>query len=255
MKSSRLPDFTSPPVGEVVLSSQFSPLSTLEAVHFGLFWNEIRSDYALIETHPTIAPVIETFEKKLPPRPQIQLELTAIPAVPRVWYVSEDKTLLVQLQQDRLVCNWRRVKDSDIYPRYEAVRERFVRAWEKFSAFVEREKLGQLTANQCEVTYINQIHSGTTWTDHREVGKVLRPWSGIKSAEALANLEGARLALSFEMKSSEAEGSGKTVGRLHVDFQPAFSVSTGKAVFVLNLTARGAPLGLGLEGTLRFFDL
>ena len=39
------PDFANPPVVELVLSAQFSPLTKLSAGHFGLFWQEFGSDW------------------------------------------------------------------------------------------------------------------------------------------------------------------------------------------------------------------
>lgn len=251
---SDLPNFANPPVSEVVLSCQFSQLSALEAVHFGLFWSAIRSEYPIVETHSPIAPIIETFNEKPSVRPEIRLEVAAIPAVPRVWYLSKDKTHLIQLQQDRIICNWRWVKEGDVYPRYELVRERFANAWEKLTAFIKDEGLGDIEPNQCEVSYLNQIRSGRGWANHSEVTNVLVPWAGLSHAEALADLEGVRVAMKFRMKADNTTNT-EALGRLHVDFQPAYSAPNGSPVFVLNLTARGAPLGQHLDGTLNFFDL
>ncbi len=44
------------------------------------------------------------------------------------------------------------------------------------------------------------------------------------------------------------------MGRLHAELQPARRVSDGSRILVLNLTARGRPLGEGIDGALRFMD-
>lgn len=49
------PDFVNPPIVELVLGAQFSPLPKLTAGHFGLFWNELGPDW----TEPGDGPLIE----------------------------------------------------------------------------------------------------------------------------------------------------------------------------------------------------
>lgn len=248
-----LSSFANPPVGEVVLSCQFDPLVKLQAVHFGLFWEAIRSEYPLVETHPPIEPAREIFDEKPSTRAEIRFELAAVPAVPRVWYLNNDKTQLIQLQQDRLICNWRRVKDDDVYPRYETVRERFESAWNKLLAFLEREDLGHIVPNQCEVTYINQIQSGNSWSDHSEPEKILVSWVTPPTCGVLSESEGVRVAMRFKIRDGGSP-EPRVIGRLHVDFHPAFRSSDTKPIYVLNLTARGIPLGGGVQGALKFFD-
>ena len=40
-----LPDFTDPPLIEVILSIQFSALARLKSAHIGLLWERLRSAY------------------------------------------------------------------------------------------------------------------------------------------------------------------------------------------------------------------
>ena len=48
-------DFANPPIIELVLGVQFSPLTKLTAGHFGLFWKELGEDW----TGPADGPLIE----------------------------------------------------------------------------------------------------------------------------------------------------------------------------------------------------
>ncbi len=51
------------------------------------------------------------------------------------------------------------------------------------------------------------------------------------------------------------DDSGEPIGRLHVLFQPAWKKADISPIFTMNLTARGKPLGEGVEGAFAFFDL
>ena len=56
-----LPDFTNPPLNEVVLSIQFASLTGLKSAHIGLFWERIRSEYPNVTEQATIQTAFETF--------------------------------------------------------------------------------------------------------------------------------------------------------------------------------------------------
>jgi hypothetical protein len=50
-----LPDFGAPPVVETALGVEFAPLRKWSVPHFGVFWNEIKSDYPRFEVQPALA--------------------------------------------------------------------------------------------------------------------------------------------------------------------------------------------------------
>ncbi len=45
------------------------------------------------------------------------------------------------------------------------------------------------------------------------------------------------------------------LGRLHVSIQPGWRKPDNAPIYVLELTARGAPTGIGMEGAQSFFDV
>ena len=45
------------------------------------------------------------------------------------------------------------------------------------------------------------------------------------------------------------------IGRLHATLQPAWKKIDNSPILVLNMTARGVPLGKGIDGAFSFFDL
>jgi hypothetical protein len=49
--------------------------------------------------------------------------------------------------------------------------------------------------------------------------------------------------------------NGAPLGRLHIRTKSGFQVSGGQPIIVLELTARGQPLGEGINGVLPFLDV
>jgi uncharacterized protein (TIGR04255 family) len=172
------------------------------------------------------------------------------PPVPRCWFISDDGTELIQVQQDRFIHNWRRARPTDEYPRYEQVRQRFVRDFETFEGFLHREGLGTLELNQCEVTYLNHIEPSGTGNSLGDLDKVITIITRQYSDDYLGSPETIAFDAHYLM-----EEAGRPRGRLHITSRPQARLVDGSMVLALSLTARGAPLGPGFEDALRFLDL
>jgi uncharacterized protein (TIGR04255 family) len=250
MAGSRLPNFQSPPVSEVALSIQFDPLTGLQIHHFGLLWNEFRTRFPKVETHPPIDRTIETFQREPVVRSPVSFELVNPYMEPRVWFVAATGNELLQVQRDRFVVNWRRVNPDDQYPRYRHARSMLEQEYAVFEKFVADQKLGKIVPNQCEVTYINQIQQCPVWDKHSQVGHVLNVMAPEFRDESLPTPEQFRFSAKYIMGPMDAP-----VGRLHLDFQPAFRTADRKPIFAMNLTARGKPMGTGFAGAMAFIDL
>jgi hypothetical protein len=244
-----LPDFGDPPVVETVLSLQFEPVSRLTTAHVGVLWLRFREQLPLIEEHAPLPPVFEKFE---PPSPaQVEVTIEEKPPVPRVWFLNESKSELIQVQADRFIHNWRRMQGLNPYPHYEAIRDKFRGEVATLEEFLRDERLGALTVNQCEVTYVNHIEPAGVWERHGQLEKVLRNWARLPVSAFLPEAEDGVVRLRFLIPG---EG-GKPSGRFHVALQPAWKKADNSPILSLNLTARGAPLGQGIEGAFAFFDL
>ena len=244
-----LPDFRKPPVAETVLSLQFEPIPGLTSAHLGLLWERFRKELPLIEEHTPLPPVFEKFD---PPSPaQVEVTIEEKPPVPRDWFVNDTKTELIQMQSDRFIHNWRRMEGIEPYPHYEPIREKFRSEVAVLEEFLGDEKLGTLTVNQCEVTYVNHIEPSGMWAGHGQLEKVFSMWSRLVNASFLPDPEDAGLHVRFVIP----DGTGKPIGRLHVIAQPAWKKTDNSPILALNLTARGAPIGEGIEGAFAFFDL
>jgi uncharacterized protein (TIGR04255 family) len=245
---SSLPSFQNPPIDELVLSIQFNSLAQLKSAHIGLFWNTIRNRFPDVSEQPTVAPVFETFGATAP---GIQFQALFTPPMPRYWFEKSGEPALLQLQQDRLLRNWRQAPDnSRVYPRYESVRDAFRKDMEEYQAWLRFEGLGEIVPNQCEVTYINIIRLPDGSNPHTQLDRISNVWSGNISLPSSEKLGHANVQL-----ASIFEHHGKPAGRTYVNFQPAFTQATSEPVVKLDVTARGKPLGETLDDAFSFLDL
>jgi uncharacterized protein (TIGR04255 family) len=243
-----LPDFTNPPVIEVALAVQFDRLTALRTPHLGLLWTEFHDEFPKTEEYAPRDLTVETFG---PPGPKkLEVKFETAPPVPRCWFLNEKGTELIQVQQDAFVHNWRKVGDGDRYPRYEYVRDKFRLELGKFRQFVEREHLGKLVPNQCEVTYVNHIPLNEGYKKYGQVGEVLTVWVSQYSDNFLSEPEEVRFNVSYVIPDK----TGNPLGRLHIGAEPAYRITDEKPIFLLKLTARGRPDGEGEEGLFRFLD-
>ena len=247
------PSYQRPPVAEVALGIYFSPALDLRAVHMGQLWDRWRDRYPQVQDQSPLSPVLpETFPSPLQAVP-FQF-VGGFPGI-RVWYMSELGDQLVQVQPDRLVLNWRRIGQDQPYPRYEVLRPTFVREAQEFIGFLGDIGLGEAAITQAEVTYINPI-SLQELGDPLDLSRLISPWSGRFSDSFLPLPEDTGFRLRFRIPEP---ASGEPVGRLYVEGNPAIHQTLGgeapEEVFMLQLFARGRPLGSGLDGALAFLDL
>jgi len=245
-----LPDFKKSPVVEVALSIQFPPLKGVKNAHFMRLWTDVfRKDFPETEEQPPLNHVLERFGTPTPGNVRIQLE-AGLP-VPRYWFKNTDGTELVQVQRDRFIRNWRQLQTGKPYPRYEPLRKKFIKQFSKFTNFVEKEGMGKIEPDQCEVTYVNDLPDGEGWNSFGELGKVVTVWQSDFSDDFLPTPENIQFTTSFIIPG---EGE-KPVGRLHVAIEPRYQLPDITPLLRLSLTARGAPIGKGLDGVQKFMDL
>lgn len=245
----RLPEFRDPPLNEVVLGLQTVPIQGLDAAHLGLFWAGIRDAFPRSEEKPALDPVIERFGEKPGAFPAPVFRLLEKPETPRVWFLNPSGDQLVQLQQDRFLYNWRKLEESNPYPRYETLRLAFKGEAERLAKFVARERLGELRPTQCEVTYINHITVCEVWQGHQDLHKVFRTWASPPSG-FLPDIEDGQFSMRFVMRDE----SGAPVARLAVQVVPARLRKDDSPIFRMDLTCRGRPEGDSLEGVIQFLD-
>src|SRR5664280_2086175 len=140
-----LPDFRKPPLAETVLSLQFEPLPGLTSAHLGMLWARFRSRFSVVEEHPPLPSVFERFG---PPTPaQVEVSYEEKPPAPRLWFLNEAGSELIQVQTDRFVHIWRKTETLNPYPRYEPIRDKFREEVVALEDFLREEELGSLDVN------------------------------------------------------------------------------------------------------------
>lgn len=226
-----LPDYSLPPVNEVVLGVQFDTLERFTAVHPGLFWQRIRETYPVFSAQPPLATVTESFEGPTQPQIGMQATLSQIPPLPRCWFLDKSENHLVQVQSERFVHNWKKVTGTENYPHYDNIIPDFKRQWQNFLCFVNDEDVGEIKLNHWEVTYVNHISQGEGWSDFGDVYKVFPMLSTNVLGKCLQTPEKISLSLAYSFPDK--------LTRLHVDLATAYRRSDNALLLRLTLTARG----------------
>jgi len=222
-------EFATPPLIEVACGVQFKPIDGWSTAHYGLFWSTLKSEYPLCEDHPPLP--------RLSPgdRPELEFELTALPPLRRVYFIDQTGNFVIQLQPYRFLHNWRRIHETDVYPKFRAAFERFLHYWQKFTNFLRENGLSGPEVEICELTYLNHIY-GPHWRFPRDLSKFLVVSDLTPISKAVAEPDG--VALAFGSPLSQAPG------RLDVTIRSGKRTADEVDVLVLELTARGQPVHL-----------
>lgn len=245
MDVNALPEYENPPVAEVVCGVLFKNLSGLLAPYLGLLWEEFRQRYPTCEEAPPIIPAIETFGDQ---PASTKTEFVEIPPLPRVWYVQEGGTGLVQVQRDRFLYNWRKMGPGDVYPRFERVFGEFDEHLRTFDSFVQTNRLGEVAHLQYELTYVNHVRQGEGWSTHADLGKVFADFAWrVKGQRFLPAPEHINWRTTFLLPSQ--------CGRLHMTVRDAVHPDQGRSLYVFELTARGMPGITSRENMREWFDM
>lgn len=177
-----LPSFERPPVVEVAVGVHFLQLPGLNTVALVRLVDDLwRGRFPHTVEQPLSPP--------LPPAgrgPMLAFQLQAGSPPIRLWSLSEDHSILVQVQHDRLLLNWRKIKDDDPYPRYQQLRGGFAEAWQEFSNYIgDRDDYGVLQPSVAEVTFFNRVPMESA-TEIPTVVKALNIDSGVTGHVAAA---------------------------------------------------------------------
>lgn len=249
----RLLEFSRPPLVEAVLTVQFERIEGFRTVHAGVFWERLRTAFPVfkhVEEHPPVEQALERPGADGFQSSGVRVEILDTPGLPRLFFLNDKKTQLIQLQPDRFSHNWRKTGDGDEYPRYEQIRPSFQKELELFERFLSEEGLGVLTPTQTEISYINHIvPAGGPDTEISPRG-ILKVWPDDYRGTAGAALEDVSLTLRHEIR----DASDKFAGRLLVSLKPAIRRADKSRLLVLELVARGRPQGAGIGGAMSFID-
>ena len=228
-----LPEYKTPPLVEVACGVQFAPIKELLVPHFGLLWELYRAEYPKCMQAPPLARVVERFTDNEGGAVQNVgvLAFDPIPPLPRIWFIHDTDTAVIQVQTDRFLYNWRRVPDAD-YPRYGQVVQAFDKHFSTFTRFLHEYEFGPPIPSQFELTYVNHIPQGMGWKVLGDIGNVF-PDLGWRPSRGryLPDPDEISWKLSSLLPSGDTRLHA-TVGRMMLD-------QTKPPLLTFELTARG----------------
>lgn len=218
-----LPDFSRPPIDEVVISLPFIVMPQLSDAIIGLFWLKVRDTFPRTDTVPRIDLQIEEFSSDpsspVGRPPHILPEFVqAVPGA-RTWFISENDVLVLQVQNGRFTQNWRR-RGEDPYPRFELLMESFWTYYGKFCELLIEEGVPQPLVQQVELNYVN-------WITDLTMASFLRPEAPAISTPGMDQEPENQIATYRYIIRSGSEPDSAPMARLHVDARPAMRVSPG----------------------------
>lgn len=225
-----LPDYTDPPLVEVVIDLQFEAIPGLRLIDVADVWGLFRDRFPIVEEHPPVDPSFETFGPTK--RPMVTLELVRSPHFPRSWFVSEDRDELIQFQPNRFIRNWTKNHDENLrYPRFERIIQNLEREFEQLSRFCKNRFDYTPEINQCEVRYVNQVQvdikRGEQISDFFKAGTFVQ--GGIDDFR-------------FSFRQTVPDKDGEPFARIGCDAGSARD-RRDKSVLKFDIYYRGAPFG------------
>ncbi len=247
--------FANPPIVELVLGVQFSPLTKLTAGHFGLFWKGLGDDWNEPSDGPIIEDQFEWFDRpKRSAAKELQLRFEPMRFPGRFLVAHKQQDRLIQMQATRFHLNWRK-RPGGVYLSYGSLIAEFEETFAKFAAFVEKAHLGSVVVNQWELTYIDAFPEGEYWQTPADWAKVLPGFFSdlFSTNEIGTKLEHRAAEWSYEIEPKR--------GRLHVVAQAGRAGDDTREALLLQMTARGpgtnetvrAGFDLGHKAALRTF--
>lgn len=229
-----LPDYNKPPVVEVAMGVQFTPLKGFSVAHVGLYWKSVRSTFARCQEQPPIPHAVEDVtDLQLASPPTVRL--SGKPDMPRVWFLNDSGNQLVQVQRDRFVHNWRKASAEEDYPRYPSVKSNFEKYWTGFCEFLQSEDLPRPEVDQLELVYVNHIKQGEGWQSLADTQNLFTVFKWRTRSGFLPEPENARWSMKYLLPDE--------LGRLHADAMPIRIQEDGSLVMSLSMTVRGKPAG------------
>lgn len=224
---------------EVAAGIQFRSLLGMRGIVLGPLRERWRDRYPHVQEMIPLPPQVEAGPAG---GAVFQMGFGPVPSS-RYWFLSSDQTELVQVQNDRLVVNWRRGAGAGVYPRYEVIRELFSARLDDLRAFLAEEQFGKAEVVQVELTYINSVPELVSGP----VDDVLLGL-GWPRLDALGPPEQVRASVSFLVPDV---GAGPV--RLYLSVEPGADPD-GSPTGFFTLTVRGAPVADDVDATVGFLD-
>ncbi len=174
-KSTTVLTLNNPPLVEVACGVYFKNLDKLLIPHIGLLWEDFCGEFHRFEEYLPI----QNLNNSQSTNPFI---ISSKPALPRIWFINENETSVLQIQRDLFMLNWRKTGNSD-YPRFGKVYSDFKKYLETFKQFLVKNKLGSLEPVRFELGYINHIAQNQLWSKLNDLSQIFTVFNLINSTK------------------------------------------------------------------------
>ncbi len=202
-KGNNLPEYTSSPVTEVALGVQFEPLLGLDSIEIGRLSASFSEEFPTHLEQPPL-PHVVSVDLSIPANIQIGL----IQQPRRYWFLSHMTDMLLQLQNDRVILNWRKVNDDLVYPRYNALKKLFEGKFNVIDQFVSSKGLGKIKIDMVDLEYTNLIETNSNGPIQLE--KIVHFWKSFDS-DCLGNPESFNIDLQFDLQKEKSSFAKMTI--------------------------------------------
>lgn len=237
IRPKHLPNFELPPLDEVVIGVQFARPANYTSINAKDVWNLFKDKYPTVEEHPPLAPSFEMFGGSTTPS-TFRLQLQPTPLISRLWFISKDRSHLIQFQTDRFLLNWRRQPQGSNYPHFESIADSFEKHFGALRDFFKDSISNNIIINQAEVSYINVIPI-EKYTQAEEFFSFLTITNDSES-------------FNFQTTEVIKDQDGKPYARLFQELQSVTTLDGKSRAFNLSLTFRGKPSGNEIADTVPF---
>lgn len=193
-------DFSAPPINEVLIGKVYEPRFDLTIPYFGKFWELIEDEFPKCQHAVAIGDSISGGDFQLAVDPALGTVL------PRVWFIGNEATRLLQLQQDRFYFDWRQLPDkSSEYIRFKSIFESYRKYEDILSSFVASQLGNNLVPTRYDLTYVNVFKQGSEWSQLSDLSSLLKGFDFISSHKNIGSV--GRCAVRLEFKMSNCPGS------------------------------------------------
>jgi uncharacterized protein (TIGR04255 family) len=111
--------------------------------------------------------------------------------LPRFWFVSANDSMLVQVQRNAFLLNWR--KRDQVYPHFATVKQDFDRLYAIFAEFARGVVGQEFAIEAAELSYINLAEAGGYWSGVGDIATVIPSFRateiGVEGAQLMSVTE------------------------------------------------------------------
>ena len=236
--SKSLPNFSNPPLDEVVLGVQFDPCPNYSSIFAKDVWELYCEEFPSTAEHQALSPQFEVFGGHNP-QSGFQVNFGQAPVRSRLWFISKEQNHLLQFQDDRLLLNWRRYPNGQEYPRFEQIAKDFNDYLIRLKNFFQEKFEFAMKINQAEVSYINNIPID----NYSDISDWFSFWN-----DNQLKIDG--LSTNFIEVINDVDN--QPFARLTHELSSVISAEDGKKAFQFALSFRGKPDGEDVESGMKF---